>query len=594
MGKGMGCAGSTPVNTDKVDDPSDAAPAADSDPVAKAPVNTDKVDDPSDTAPAADSDPVAKAEVKKYNGKAEMALIRRWRDSLPAPLQEIFKEKWNDETPMDDWSYVFFTNENYDTPDVYSDVTDDLYCQSLEIDCDCDDDEEKHAFPPIGKFSNLESLCISGPWSSFAKDFVQCTTLTSLGVTTYDIKPFISVIESNPDITNVSITLTGRDGDDAVSAITSILPAIRNLKKLETLDLRVNTGGMPPVVLPAGLSKLASLKYLDLYFNVDSKSIAVISKLPKLESLRIEARHDYAEKDAWKSPIVLPAEFSKLASLRSLYFRRTAVDPKSLAVIGEIPNLRNLELRGFAWMYESEAVCNMLRNMKHLEDFCCDGRISCDGYKYEGCTIKLPDDLKAEISSHKRLNHWWDHLDRFFQNKLKNADDTYKALEAAANDDDDDDDDDPWDKFEKYNEELLISPKFVADKMKAVDDVLATVGYDADAIAAYMKKNYVKDDDEDEEFDDAYAEYEDYGDDEDDDADNYDVNDPNKRLLVEAAIAAYLDKFGYEGKTLDQIRAEFPTSFSLLAFYDLILPDTEKPDKYMVYRSTDVYKEIGA
>ena len=87
-------------------------------------------------------------------------------------------------------------------------------------------------------------------------------------------------------------------------------------------------------------------------------------------------RHDYAEKDAWKSPIVLPAEFSKLASLRSLYFRRTAVDPKSLAVIGEIPNLRNLELRGFAWMYESEAVCNMLRNMKHLEDFCCDGRIS--------------------------------------------------------------------------------------------------------------------------------------------------------------------------------------------------------------------------
>ena len=127
----MGCAGSTPVNTDKVDDPSDAAPAADSDPVAKAPVNTDKVDDPSDaapaadsdpvakapvntdkvddpsdTAPAADSDPVAKAEVKKYNGKAEMASIRRWRDSLPAPLQEIFKEKWNDETPMDDWEFV--------------------------------------------------------------------------------------------------------------------------------------------------------------------------------------------------------------------------------------------------------------------------------------------------------------------------------------------------------------------------------------------------------------------------------------------------------------------------------------------------------
>ena len=86
-------------------------------------------------------------------------------------------------------------------------------------------------------------------------------------------------------MTNVSITLTGRDGDDAVSAITSILPAICNLKKLETLDLRVNTGGMPPVVLPAGLSKLASLTYLDLYLNVDSKSIAVISKLPKLESL---------------------------------------------------------------------------------------------------------------------------------------------------------------------------------------------------------------------------------------------------------------------------------------------------------------------
>ena len=113
----MGCVGSTPVSTDKVDEPSDAAPAA-------------------------DSDPVAKAEVKKYNGKAEMASIRRWRDSLPAPLQEILKEKWNDETPMDDWSYVFFTNENYDTPDVYSDVTDDLYCQSLEIDCDCDDGDE--------------------------------------------------------------------------------------------------------------------------------------------------------------------------------------------------------------------------------------------------------------------------------------------------------------------------------------------------------------------------------------------------------------------------------------------------------------------
>ena len=575
MGKGMGCAGSTPVNTDKVDDRSDAAPAA-------------------------DSDPVAKAEVKKYNGKAEMASIRRWRDSLPAPLQEIFKEKWNDETPMDDWSYVFFTNENYDTPDVYSDVTDDLYCQSLEIDCDCDDDEEKHAFPPIGKFSNLESLCISGPWSSFAKDFVQCTTLTSLGVTTYDIKPFISVIESNPDITNVSITLDGRrDGDDAVSAITSILPAICKLKKLETLDLRMNTVGMPPVVLPAGLSKLASLTYLTLYFNVDSKSFAVISKLPKLESLTIEAGHwdtEDAKKDAWKSPIVLPAEFSKRASLTYLALRGTAVDPKSLAVIGEIPNLRDLTLSGFTWMYESEAVCNILRNMKHLEDFCCNAHTL--GYTREGSTIKLPDDLKAEISSHKRLNHWWDHLDRFFKNKLMNADDTYKALEAAANatgDDDATDDDDDYDKFEKYSEELLISPKFVADKKKAVDDVLATVGYDADAIAAYLKKNYVKA----EGFDDAYAEYEAYGDDEDDDADNYDVNDPNIRLLVEAAIAAYLDKFGYEGKTLDQIRAEFPTSFSLLAFYQFILPgsnepDTEEPDKANLYCETDVYKEIGA
>ena len=137
MGKGMGCAGSTPVNTDKVDDPSDAAPAA-------------------------DSDPVAKAEVKKYNGKAEMASIRRWRDSLPAPLQEIFKEKWNDETPMDDWDFVSFANEDGDSPNLYSDVTDDMYLKNLEI--NCDNDEEKHAFPPIGKFSNLKYLEISGPW----------------------------------------------------------------------------------------------------------------------------------------------------------------------------------------------------------------------------------------------------------------------------------------------------------------------------------------------------------------------------------------------------------------------------------------------
>ena len=560
MGKGMGCAGSTPVNTDKVDDPSDAAPAA-------------------------DSDPVAKAEVKKYNGKAEMASIRRWRDSLPAPLQEIFKEKWNDETPMDDWDFVSFANEDGDSPNLYSDVTDDMYLKNLEI--NCDNDEEKHAFPPIGKFSNLKYLEISGPWSSFAKDFVQCTTLTSLGVTTYDIKPFISVIESNPDITNVSITLDGRrDGDDAVSAITSILPAICKLKKLETLDLRVNTKGMPPVVLPAGLSKLASLTYLTLYFNVDSKSFAVISKLPKLENLAIQAGHsitDDAKKDAWKSPIVLPAEFSKFASLTSLTFNDTAVDPKSLAVI---PNLRDLTLGGFAWMYESEAVCNMLRNMKHLVDFRCDGDTL--GFATGGCTIKLPDDLKAEMFSRKRLKRWSDNLDRFLGNTLPNADDTYKALEAAANATDDDDD---WDKLNEYREELLISPKFVADKKKAVDDV----GNDADAIAAYIKKNYVKVDDEGEEFEEEFRDIsaDHYGD------DFYDVNDPNIRLLIEAAIAAYLDKFGYEGKTLDQIRAEFPTSFSLLAFYQFILPgsnepDMEEPDKANLYCETDVYKEIGA
>ena len=146
----------------------------------------------------------------------------------------------------------------------------------------------------------------------------------------------------------------------------------------------------------------------------------------------------------------------------------------------------------------------------------------------------------------------------------------------------------------------LHADAFPADTRCAiVDDVLATVGYDADAIAAYLKKNHVKDDDDSDaeelgEFDDAYAEYEAYGDDEDDDADNYDVNDPNIRLLVEAAIAAYLDKFGYEGKTLDQIRAEFPTSFSLLAFYQFILPDTEEPDKDDLYTETDVYNEIGA
>ena len=555
MGKGMGCAGSTPVNTDKVDDPSDAAPAA-------------------------DSDPVAKAEVKKYNGKAEMASIRRWRDSLPAPLQEIFKEKWNDETPMDDWDFVSFANEDGDSPNLYSDVTDDMYLKNLEI--NCDNDEEKHAFPPIGKFSNLKYLEISGPWSSFAKDFVQCTTLTSLGVTTYDIKPLISVIESNPDIENLNITQHCCDGDDdAVSVITSILPAICKLKKLETLDLRVNTKGMPPVVLPAGLSKLASLTSLTLSINVDSKSFAVISKLPKLENLAIQAGHsitDDAKKDAWKSPIVLPAEFSKFASLTSLTFNDTAVDPKSLAVI---PNLRDLTLGGFAWMYESEAVCNMLRNMKHLVDFRCDGDTL--GFATGGCTIKLPDDLKAEMFSRKRLKRWSDNLDRFLGNTLPNADDTYKALEAAANATDDDDD---WDKLNEYREELLISPKFVADKKKAVDDV----GNDADAIAAYIKKNYVKVDDEGEEFEEEFRDIsaDHYGD------DFYDVNDTNIRLLIEAAIAAYLDKFGYEGKTLDQIRAEFPTSFSLLAFYKFILPDTEEPDKADVYTSTDVYDEIGA
>lgn len=557
----MGCAGSTPVNADKVDDPSDAAPAA-------------------------DSDPVAKAEVKKYNGKAEMASIRRWRDSLSAPLQEIFKEKWNDETPMDDWYHVLFTNEKGDSPDVYSDVTDDMYCNTLEI--DCDDDEEKHAFPPIGKFSNLKALSITGPWSSFAKDFVQCTTLKTVEVRTDDIKPFISVIESNPDITNVNITLTGRAGDDAASAITSILPAICNLKKLETLDLRVNTVGMSPVVLPAGLSKLASLTYLVLQFNVDSKSIAVISKLPKLEHLTIEAGHwntDDAKKDAWKSPIVLPAEFSKLASLQTLYLNGTAVDPKSLAVIGKIPNLRQLQLRGFAWMFDSEAVCNVLRNMKRLEEFCCDCTVSRTDY-----IMKLPDDLKAEISSHKRLNCWCDHLDRFVENKLESADDTFKALYAAANAANEAD---VWDKFNEYYNELLISPKFVADKKKAVDDVLATVGYDADAIAAYMKKNYVKDDDDPdaEEFEEKFRDIS--AEDDVDDNYDYDVNDPNIRLCVEAAIAAYLDKFGYEGKTLDQIRAEFPTSCGLLFLYEVILPDTEEPDKDELYTSTDVYKEIG-
>ena len=560
----MGCVGSTPVNTDKVDDPSDAAPAA-------------------------DSDPVAKAEVKKYNGKAEMASIRRWRDSLPAPLQEIFKEKWNDET-VGDWDYVRFDNdEDDDTPDLYSDMTDDMYLKDLEI--NCDNDEEKHAFPPIGKFSNLKRLSITGPWSSFAKDFVQCTTLTSVEVRPYDIKsfisviePFISVIESNPDIENLNISLHGRDGDDAASAITSILPAICNLKKLETLDLNVwNNVGMSPVVLPAGLSKLASLTYLTLSFNVDSKSFAVISKLPKLENLAIEAGHsitDDAKKDAWKSPIVLPAEFSKFASLQTLSFNDTAVDPKSLAVIGEIPNLRDLTLGGFAWMHESEAVCNILRNMKRLEDFRCDADAL--GFATGGCTIKLPDDLKAEMFSRKRLNRWSDYLDMFLGNTLPNADDTYKALEAAARNDGD------WDKLNEYCEELLISPKFVADKKKAIDDV----GNDADAIAAYIKKNYVKVDDEDEEFEEEFrdisADDDDYGD------DFYDVNDPNIRLLIEAAIAAYLDKFGYEGKTLDQIRAEFPTSFSLVAFYKFILPDTEEPDKADVYTSTDVYDEIGA
>ena len=554
MGKGMGCAGSTPVNTDKVDDPSDAAPAA-------------------------DSDPVAKAEVKKYNGKAEMASIRRWRDSLPAPLQEIFKEKWNDETPMDDWDFVSFANEDGDSPNLYSDVTDDMYLKNLEI--NCDNDEEKHAFPPIGKFSNLKYLEISGPWSSFAKDFVQCTTLTSVTVRNYavldDIKSFISVIESNPDIENLNITQHGCDGDDdAVSVITSILPAICNLKKLETLDLTVWDVGMSPVVLPAGLSKLASLTSLTLSINVDSKSFAVISKLPKLENLAIQAGHLNAKKDAWKSPIVLPAEFSKFASLTSLTFNDTAVDPKSLAVI---PNLRDLTLGGFAWMYESEAVCNMLRNMKHLVDFRCDGDTL--GFATGGCTIKLPDDLKAEMWSRKRLKCWSEHLDRFLGNTLPAADDTYKALEAAANATDDDGD---WDNLNDYREELLISPKFVADKKKAVDDA----GNDADAIAAYIKKNYVKVDDEDEEFEEEFRDIsaDDYGD------DNYDVNDPNIRLLIEAAIAAYLDKFGYEGKTLDQIRAEFPTSFSLLAFYNLILPDTEEPDKDDLYTETDVYKEV--
>jgi hypothetical protein len=166
---------------------------------------------------------------------------------------------------------------------------------------------------------------------------------------------------------------------------------------------------------------------------------------------------------------------------------------------------------------------------------------------------------------------------------LPAADDTYKALEAAANATDDDGD---WDKLNEYHKELLISPKFVADKKKAVDDA----GNDADAIAAYIKKNYVKVDDEDEQFEEEFRDIsaDDYGD------DNHDVNDPNIRLLVEAAIAAYLDKFGYEGKTLDQIRAEFPTSFSLLAFYQFILPDTEEPDKDDLYTETDVYNEIGA
>ena len=76
----------------------------------------------------------------------------------------------------------------------------------------------------------------------------------------------------------------------------------------------------------------------------------MISKLPKLENLSIEAGHsitDDAKKDAWKSPIVLPAEFSKFASLTSLNFNDTAVDPKSLAVIGEIPNLRDLDIKWF-------------------------------------------------------------------------------------------------------------------------------------------------------------------------------------------------------------------------------------------------------
>ena len=72
--------------------------------------------------------------------------------------------------------------------------------------------------------------------------------------------------------------------------------------------------------------------------------------------------------------------------------------------------------------------------------------------------------------------------------------------------------------------------------------------------------------------------------------DSLDADDPIRRRVAEAVLSAHIDKYGIKRKTLDTLKADYPTAAALILFLREIIQDPEGVDE--LYDRFDLFNEI--
>lgn len=208
------------------------------------------------------------------------------------------------------------------------------------------------------------------------------------------------------------------------------------------------------------------------------------------------------------------------------------------------------------------------------------------GYSFGEGDIVLPDDLKAELVKRGKLRIWLKIIEHYAEKVVYHellATETGKALNAACDAAVGNDRGAAFAKLDAYTGER--EAETVAKAKKKFEELRAAIVDDNDAAQAYIKEH-------DESL---YEEGVDgcdraFSEGNFTENDSLDADDPIRRRVAEAVLSAHIDKYGIKRKTLDTLKADYPTAAALILFLREIIQDPEGVDE--LYDRFDLFNEI--